>query len=372
MIYLDNAATTKPTEKVLRHCEMILREDFYNPSALYYPAIKIKTKIEQARKSVAEKLKCFADEIIFTSGATEANNWAVGCGFKNKKGNLIISAGEHPSVFESAMALKAKGVDVRIAPLNTNGSIDCEKFFELIDDNTAFVSIMHVSNETGATNPVVEIAGRAKKINKKLVFHSDGVQAFCKIPTDIGPTSIDLYSISAHKIGGLKGVGALYISKNLNMASMMLGGGQERRLRSGTENVMGILTFKDAISDFDTDCVKPLFEYIIERLSKIDGIKINSFPENTSGYIISVGISGVKSEVLQHLLCDDGVLVGLGSACSSKTKKNRVLESMKITKDFIDGNIRISLCPQTSIEEIKTAVEIIEKNICKLRSKING
>lgn len=372
MIYLDNAATTKPTEKVIAHCESILRDDFYNPSALYYPAIQVKTEIEEARKAVAEKLKCTSNEIVFTSGATEANNWAINCGFKNKKGNIIISEGEHPSVFEPAMALKGKGADVRIAPLCENGTIDCDKLFGLIDENTSLISIMHVSNETGAVNPVAEIAKRAKQINKKIIFHSDGVQAFCKIPTEIGASAIDLYSISAHKIGGLKGVGALYIADNINIASMILGGGQEKRLRSGTENVMGILTFKDAVEDFNDASVKPLFKYAINSLSKIDNVKVNSFMENSGGYIISAGIYGVKSEVLQHLLSDDGVLVGLGSACSSKVKKSRVLEAMNVDKAYIDGNIRISFCPQNTLEEVQAAMDIIASNVQKLRSKING
>lgn len=372
MIYLDNAATTKPSPKTVETAKRILERDFYNPSALYYCAVEVRKEIDAARACIANKLACKPSEIVFTSGATEANNWAVAGGFKNKRGNVVVSEGEHPSVFEPLMLLKGKGVDVRIVPLLSDGRVDEERLVGSVDGETSFVSVIHVSNETGAVNDVKRLAREVKAKNAKAVFHSDGVQAFCKVPLCLGSSDIDLYSISAHKIGGLKGSGALYIRSGLNIAPFMAGGGQERNLRSGTENVMSILSFKTAIDDFDGSVVPELYEYAASRLSEIDGVRINGCMESASRYIISVGVSGVKSEILQHILSDSGVLVGTGSACSSKTKKNRALESMKIEKRFIDGNIRISFSPQNTLEEVKKAVDVIAEAIVKLRRKING
>ena len=372
MIYLDNAATTKPSLGTLEMAKRILEKDFYNPSALYYRALEIKKEIDLSRARIAEKLVCKPSEIVFTSGASESNNWAVASGFKNKRGNIVISYGEHPSVYEPVMLLKGKGVDVRVIPLLSDGRIDVGRLEQSVDKNTSFVSVIHASNETGVVNDVNALARLVKQKNPKVVFHSDGVQAFCKIPICLEDSGIDLYSISAHKIGGLKGAGALYIGSGLNISPLIVGGGQERNLRSGTENVISILSFKTAIDDFDEKVVSELYDYAICRLSAIDNVKVNGNKEYSSGFVISVGVAGVKSEILQHILSDAGVLVGTGSACSSKAKKNRTLESMGIDKHHIDGNIRISLSPSNTMEEMKTAMDILSDSICDLRRKING
>lgn len=373
MIYLDNAATTKPSAQVKELCLRMIEEDFYNPSALYVSAAKIKKQIEEARKTIADVLSRKSNEIVFTSGATEANNWAITRGLKNKNGNLIITEGEHPSVYETAMALKSAGIEVRTAPLQKDGTVDKEKLLRLTDDKTTLVSLIHVSNETGAVNPICELAAAVKAKSPRALVHSDGVQAFCKIPVNLSKNLIDLYSISAHKVGGLKGVGALFIRDGVHLAPLLLGGGQEGKLRSGTENTMGIVTFAAAVKSFKQDGqVANFYEHVAKTFSQMDGVTVNGSAQTASGYIVSLGIKGVKSEILQHLVYDDGVMIGLGSACSSKSKNNRILESMGVEKEFVEGNIRLSFSPDNTADEILLATKIIKKNIEKLRGMIHG
>lgn len=372
MIYLDNAATTMPSPSTVKMCHRVLAEEYYNPSALYYPAVKIRNEIDGVRKTLASAVKCKDAEIVFTSGATEANNWAIFKGLKNKKGNVIITEGEHPSVYESAAQLKNSGCELRIARLNTDGTVNVDELINLVDQNTSLVSVINVSNETGAINDVAKIAKQVKSKNNKLIFHSDGVQALCKVPIDLSGGIIDLYSMSAHKIGGLKGAGALYIRQGLNIAPLLYGGGQERSLRSGTENAMGILSFKTALEDFNSDGVSDLYDYTVSFLSDIPECIINGGKESASRFIISAGFKGIKSEILQHILHDEGVLIGLGSACSSKTKKNRTLDSMKVEKVYIDGNIRISFSYDTNLDDLKIALNKIKISTERLRSMING
>ena len=250
MIYLDNAATTKALDVAIESLVTYAGEKFYNPSAGYAPALEVKKALALATEEFAQLLGAVKEEIIFTSCATESNNTAFECGIKNKKGNVVVSSMEHASVYESAMKLKSRGVDVRFIPLNKDGFVTEEALREVMDANTAFVSIIHASNETGEINDIATLSEVAKSINPKVIFHSDGVQAFCKIPIDLGLTKVDLYSVSAHKVGGLKGVGALYVKKGLNIQPFIVGGGQQNNRRSGTENVGGIIGFAKAACEY--------------------------------------------------------------------------------------------------------------------------
>ena len=368
MIYLDNASTTRLSQRTAEACAQMMREDYFNPSALYFTGMRVRSRIEEARAVIADRLGTAADSVVFTSGATEANNWAVRYGYKNKKGNAVISAGEHPSVYETACALKNQGYEVRFAPMSSDGTVDKTAFAALTDERTSFVSVVHVSNETGAVNDIRSLVRIVREIAPRAVFHSDGVQAFGKIPVNITDLGVDLYSISAHKIGGPKGIGALV--KNINMAPMLTGGGQERGLRSGTENTVGIIGFGAAAAEnavFD----KAVFDYAKKFLSETEGVRINT-PENCSGYIISASVKGIKSEVLQHMLSDEGILIGLGSACSSKKSGNRVLSAMGLNEKLIEGNIRLSFWADNTLDEIKAAMPRIACNIKKLRGNICG
>lgn len=374
MIFLDNASTMRVFKNVASTMSDINEQYFFNPSALYLPSTKINERIENSRKTIAERLNVTANEIFFTSCATESNTWALNSGFKNKKGNIIISAGEHSSVYENAMAIKNKGFDVRIAPLDSCGRLDIEKFKTIIDINTNLVSIIYCSNETGAINDLKQISKIVKEVCPKAIFHSDFVQAFGKISNNCENLGVDMCSISAHKIGGAKGIGALYIKNSIKLAPLLYGGGQERGFRSGTENVSGIVGFAEALKEFENaysvDKIAEYKNYMASKLIEI-GAQINS-NDCSSPCILSVSVIGIKAEVLQHMLSDQDVLIGLGSACASRSKGNRVLNTMGLSQKQIEGSIRISFGCFNSIEEIKKATTILIDTVEKLRGRIFG
>ena len=374
-IYLDNAATTKASEEAKAAAMLYADELFYNPSASYAPALEVKRRITEAAQSLATLLGVTKDEIVFTSCATESNNYAFECGVKNKKGNIVVSAIEHASVYESAMRLKNKGFDVRFVYPDDSGCIRAEDVAHAADGNTAFVSVIHCSNETGAINDIAAISSAVKQISPKAVMHSDGVQAFCKIPTDMSKSGVDLYSVSAHKVGGLKGVGALYVRKGFNMQPFIVGGGQQNNRRSGTENVCGITGFAESAkaykahaATFDGHIFRNIF---ISALQGKADFRVNGSGKN-SGYILSLSFEGLRGEVIAHMMEDRGVLIGLGSACSSHIRTNRVLDAMGVERAYADGSIRISFSPQTTEDEVRYAADALVACVLELKEKIQG
>lgn len=369
--YWDNASTTRVFEAVAEVCSQMMRKDFYNPSALYDKGLAVKRMLDAARASLASSLRVQPNELYFVSGATEANNWVFHSAFKNKKGNVVLSGGEHPSVYEPAMALKNKGYDVRIVPLGADGRIDRNAFLTAVDENTTLVSVIHCSNETGVLNPIRDLVAAAKMRAPGVIFHSDGVQAFCKAEVDLIAMGVDLYSVSAHKIGGPKGIGALYCGKNI--APMLLGGGQEAGRRSGTENTYGIVGFAKAVECFQKQCYDTHnTAYLLSRLQEIPGAVVNGAPEYGSGFILSVSIPGIKSEILQHVLADKGLYVGTGSACSSRLADNRVLRGMGLARERIEGNIRLSFATEITRAELDAGMEILIDGIRELKGRIYG
>ncbi len=370
MIFLDNASTTKPCA-TLSDIYNLATEFYFNPSALYGEGLKTKNIIEEARKTIASLLGAERDEIYFTSCATESNNWAFERGIKNKKGNIVVSSSEHASGYECAMMQKSKGIDVRFAKLNSDGTIDEDDLFSKIDENTCFVSIIHCSNETGVLNDISKIAEKIKKIYPRTIVHSDGVQAFLKYNYNLKELGVDLYSISAHKIGGLKGIGALFIRRGLTIPPLLSGGGQERGLRSGTENVFGILSFAEAAKfykqHYNRDLILQMRRYMAENLALLN-VKING--NDSAHSILSITIPGIKAEILQHMLSDKKILIGLGSACSSRSRNNRVLSAIGLTPKEIEGSIRISFGIDNDLEQIIYATRIIKEEIVKLRGNI--
>lgn len=368
MIFLDNASTTKVNDEALDVARWAASVMYYNPSALYGEALKVRNAVEQARSDVSALLGCDKSELFFTSCATESNNWAFERGIKNKKGNIVVSSSEHASGYECALRQKNKGLDVRFIKLNKDGTIDEEALCGAVDENTCFASVIHVSNETGAINDIAHISRKIKSINPRTVVHSDGVQAFCKRRTSMSELGVDLYSISAHKVGGLKGIGALYI-KGGKLAPFIVGGGQERGMRSGTENVAGILAFAKAATyfaeNYDADKVASMRKCVIDELG--DAGIVNG---NGSEAILSISVFGIKAEVLSHMLSDRGILIGLGSACSSRSKNNRVLSAIGRSPKEIEGSIRISFGLENDLDEVKAAAKIIKENIITLRGNI--
>ena len=365
MIYFDNAATTKPDEECLKAAEKYLYSEFYNPSALYKGGYGLQREIVQSRNNI---LSLIADrenfDLIFTSCGSEADNQAIFCG--GRRGNIVTTAGEHSAVYSAVNELKQRGMEVRFAKIGVDGSVDTEDLLRLIDERTSLVSVIHVNNETGAINDIVKIAKLVKAKNRYCLFHSDGVQAFGKIAFKLSK-EIDLYSVSAHKIGGIKGVGALIKRKGLILKPYIYGGGQENGLRSGTENVFGIKNFEYA--------ALKKFKKIKENYSKahslkrliIDNLDRSHFKiisgEFSSPYILSISAEGLRGETLLHEADDTGLIIGTGSACSSNEKKrfSRTIIACRLGEKIAVGVLRLSFSSENSEDEALKAVKILNE-----------
>ncbi len=374
MIYLDNAATARPDAECFKTAEKYILTDYYNPSALYAGGYNLHLELKKAGRNI---LSLVADDenysIIFTSCGTEADNQAIFCG--GRRGNVVTTGGEHSAVFSSATELSRRGIEVRFAGLNPDGSVNEEELLRLVDEKTSLVSVIHVNNETGAVNDIATISEAVKNKNPRTLFHSDGVQAFGKLNFRL-TENIDMYSVSAHKIGGIKGCGALIKRKKLIINPYIYGGGQERNLRSGTENVFGIKFFElAALKRFkhlkeNFAHVSELNELLREKLDKSLFKIISS--DNSSPYILTVAADGVRGETILHEADDRGLIIGTGSACSSNEKKrySRVILSCGISESMADGILRISFSHENTVEEISSAAEILNSIVKKRKDKM--
>ncbi|MBQ9276573.1 MAG: cysteine desulfurase, partial [Clostridia bacterium] len=288
LIYLDNAATTQCYEEVARLIYKESIEGYFNPSALYKPSVDSAMKLKTARNTIKNALHAPDGELYFTSGGSEADNTALFCTRKPKNSKIIVGLGEHDAIINSANELKNQGYNVVFAPINTDGSVNVEEFKNLLDESVSLVSIMHVSNETGAVNDIARLVKLTRKLAPNAVFHSDGVQAFGKIKVNLRTLDVDLYTISAHKIHGPKGVGALFVKKGVSIRPLIFGGGQEKGFRAGTENLPSILGFELAVKhseeNFEQNYSKKLDfrENLIQKLKEnIDDLVVIT-PENNS------------------------------------------------------------------------------------------
>ena len=369
MIYLDNAATTMPSKTAVDRAQTFNEKDFFNPSALYSGGLSCARAIRQAKDSILKNLGTIYHDVIFNSCGSESDNTAIFCAVK--RGVFITSQGEHSAVYKSFLELKNRNFPVEFLPLTQDGSIDIDAYTSYIKNNKVdFISIVHVNNETGAINDINHLAKIAKTIDNKIIFHSDGVQAYGKIPYKLSK-DVDLYSISAHKINALKGVGALIKKKGLNLSPLIFGGGQENGFRSGTENVFGIKVFEFASEEKysnikeNYELVKEIKNYFINNLDSKIFTLISG--ENSSPYILTVSAKGLRGEVVMHALEQQGIIVGNGSACSSKNRFSRVIEACGYKNDVLDGVIRISFSTENSLEQAKIAVEVINSTVKRLK-----
>lgn len=373
IFYLDNAATTKMFDEVKERASKFLCEDFFNPSAVYKQSVDVKREVENARGFLLDCLGASHDDkLIFTGSATEANNTVIFSqrNFAGKR--YLFGAGEHPSVKECAKQLEMKGYKVEFIPLDKSGRVDEERFKQMLGSDVAFVSVQHVSNETGAVNNIKKLVTLAKRANKDVKFHSDGVQAFMKFPIDVTELGVDYYTISAHKIGGMKGVGALYIKKGTKVNALIFGGGQENGLRSGTENVFGIASFAYA-----AEKMRKEQKQNFEKVKKMREELLLAFKENGIEYVIH-GESGVphtmnimleksiRGETLVHALEKRGVLLSTGSACSATKHFNSTLEAMGVPNSEILASVRISISPYMDFDA-KLIAKIVKEEIDKLK-----
>ena len=376
MYFLDNASTTKVLASTQEIINKFNTELFFNPSAKYAQALNMSKEIDLARDTIKDILNTTSHKVIFTGSATEANNLAILGSLKTGK-ELIISEGEHSSVYNTAKYLETQGRVVHYIPLNNDGTINEEAFLSAINPATGVISIIHTSNETGAINNIERLCKLAKQKNKNVLFHTDIVQAFCKVDVDLEAFGVDMATISAHKIHGPKGVGALVTKKEFALKSIVFGGGQESGIRSGTENVSGIVGFansaKEMFSSLDNN-YKKVLEFrskFIDELNKISnelGVRCSfNLSKTNSPYILSLAFWGIRGEILLHALEKHGVLVGTGSACSSHVKENRVLRSAQKTYEEIDGNLRISFEPSSCEYDINNIITMIYDSIKEIK-----
>jgi cysteine desulfurase len=369
IIYLDNAATTKPTSQIEKEIFDYCHDHWYNPSALYQKSSDVYLSMDNARKKILKALGVLDGQVFFTSGGTESNNIAINSAIGRKKSHFITSQYEHDAVFNVMKNLETDH-DVTYIKPNHDGVIMPQQVIDEIKENTVLVSIMHVNNETGGLNDIGAIACAVKAKNADICFHSDGVQAFLKHKSFLNE-NIDLYSMSAHKVGGLKGIGALYAKKGYKVKPLMFGGGQEKGVRNGTENTFGIATFVIAIDAFISDFEKIhlLHNRLIDGLGEINDCTINS-PTNVNGYspyIVNASIIGVRGETLLHALEPHGIYIGIGSACSSKKRTNRIHDAIGLNRQQSESTIRVSFSNDNKIEDVDYLIECIKKEVEILR-----
>ena len=371
MTYLDNSATTKPEKTVADKIYEMLTDKFGNPSSFHREGLDANEEITNAREIIAKSLSCSSDEIYFTSGGTEANNIAIfGAAEAGKrKGNRVVTTAiEHESVLQSVLELEKRGFEViRLMP-DCEGRISEEQIMDAVNDKTVLVSMMYVNNEVGSILPVASIKKAVKRANAPALIHIDCVQAYSK--TEIKPEKLgaDLISISAHKIHGPKGVGALYVKKGVRILPLFFGGEQEKRLRPGTQAAPLIAGFGKAVEmipDYEQqkESITALNAYAKEELLKIDGVKLNS-GEDASPYIINLYVPSFMTSqtVVQHLSSKYSVYVSNGSACA-KGKKSHVLTAMKISDKIIDKSIRVSFSRNTTKEDIDSLVNALKETV---------
>ena len=372
MIYLDNAATTKAYEECNEIINKYNTENYFNPSAMYKAGFSLQQEFNNVRENIIKVLHGEQDgKVIFTSSATEANNLAIFGSLSKKQGTYIFSMGEHPSVYNCAMELKARGLNVKFISLNKEGEVDLEDLKSLLEPNVCFVSLMLVNNETGAINPIKAVKQEMLKICPTALLHIDAVQGFCKIPVELRNWGVDLCTISAHKIYGPKGVGALYFSKRVHLKPVIFGGGQENSLRSGTYNTAGIMALNFAIKKtYENQKTNyELYSILREKfLAKLEPIKnkmiINC--ENGAPYILSLSFDKIRGETLLHMLEQDDIIIGTGSACSASKVGNRILEEIGRTKSEIQGSVRISFGIYNTVEEVEFVAEKLVNAVNKL------
>lgn len=368
LIYLDNAATTKINEKVLAKVIETNKKYYANPSSKHILGIKAKEILNNSRKEIANFINAEEEEIIFTSGGTESNNLAItGIALANpSKKHIITSKIEHPAILEICKNLSKNGYEVDYISVNKDGIVDVSEIKNKIRKDTLIVSIMHVNNEIGTIQPIEEIAKICR--DKNVMFHTDAVQSFGKIKIDVRKMNIDLMSVSGHKINGPRGIGFLYKRKEIPINPTMLGGGQERNLRSGTENLPGIVGISEAIKiKRNIQKIKNSRDNLLREILKIPGTRLNGSKDKRIYNNINISFYGIEGESILLLLSKAGIYVSTGSACSSsKLEHSHVLEAINVDPMYINGTIRISLDDLNKKQE-DYIVKCIENAVEKLR-----
>ncbi|WP_416729177.1 cysteine desulfurase family protein [Fictibacillus sp. JL2B1089] len=376
MIYLDNSATTKPYKEVLDTFVTVSEKYFANPSSLHSKGGEAEKLLGQARKSIAQLLEVAPSEVVFTSGGTEGNNIAIkGIAFQhqNRGKHLITSSVEHASSHESFQYLESQGFEVTYLPVDHDGLISLEALERSIRPDTILVSLIHVNNETGTIQPIQEI-GKILKEHPKIFFHVDNVQGVGKVDLPLKECGIDLCTISAHKIHGLKGNGILYVKNGVSISSLFTGGEQELKKRAGTENVAGIVAMAKALrlilqeSKEKKENLLEIKQFLIEELRSIDGIDINTPIKCSAPHIINFSVKGIKPEVLIHSLDKRDVYVSTRSACSSKQGgASRILLEMGLGENRASTAIRLSTSYGNTLKEAERSLKVLKEELINIK-----
>lgn len=364
--YLDSAATTKTLQAAADVACRVMLEDYGNPSSRYPLAVQAAKRVEEDRASVAEALGCRTSEVVFTSGGTESDNWAIRMGVRmnRRKGkHIITTAIEHAAVLETCRQLEQEGYEVTYLRPNADGNIDLQELSAALREDTALVSIMLVNNELGTVLPVQEACALVKRYDQRILFHTDAVQGFLKVHFTARALGVDLLSVSGHKVHAPKGIGALYVRTGLNLPPMITGGGQERGLRSGTEPTAQIAAFGAAVrachASFNEDRmrIEGMKRYVLEQLTRRLP-EIETIGSGAAPHILALTLPGYKAEVLVRVLGDNGVCVSAGSACH-RGKPSHVYAAMGLSKAQRDGAFRVSFDRCTTREELDYFIEML-------------
>ena len=381
--YFDNSATTRVLDKVVAAMDEMMTENYGNPSARHIMGVRAENAVKRAAAQVAKTLKVKDKEILFTSGGSESNNMAlIGTALANQRAgrHIIASNIEHPSIYNTLSFLEEMGFEITYLKVDGKGHVDLEQLKRSMRPDTILVSVMYVNNEVGAVEPVEEIGKIVHGDNPSAFFHVDAIQAYGKFLIRPKKQGIDLLSVSGHKLHGPKGIGFLYIDEHVKIRPIIYGGGQQRGMRSGTENVPGIVGMgvaaEEAYTDFEEKAAHlcRLKDHMLERLGEIEGAYLNSYPGKESApQIVSVSFSGVRSEVLLHALEDRGIYVSSGSACSSNHPDvSGTLKGIGVKAELLDSTLRFSFGRFNTLEEIDYCIETLKELLPVLRRYQRG
>ncbi|WP_096152945.1 MULTISPECIES: cysteine desulfurase family protein [Bacillus] len=373
MIYLDNSATTKPYDEVLETYIKVSKDYFANPSSIHSLGGKVEKLLQQSRKMIANLIGVHDSEIIFTSGGTEGNNLAIkgtALAKKNVGNHIITTTIEHPSVSEVFNQLEQVGFRVSYLDVSSDGRINLTQLSELLTDSTILLSLMYVNNEVGIVQPLEEVSKILCKY-PNVTFHVDNVQGISKVSLPLKECKIDLCTMSAHKFHGLKGNGILYRRKGIKLAPLLVGGEQEWMVRSGTENVAGIVAMTKALRMSLEQNLHSLHQLSTQaklELQKVDGVVINTPVEHSAPHIVNFSVPGIKSEVLVHALGKKDIYVSTTSACSSKRKApSKTLKAMNVSDEVANSSIRISFSFETTKNEMNIFIRELDKSIKQIK-----
>lgn len=377
-VYLDNSATTRCYDDVAQLMHKIMCEDYGNPSSMHNKGLEAEQYLRYAAETLANLLKVSEKEILFTSGGTESDNIAlIGTAMANhRRGrHLITTRIEHPAILQPMVYLENQGFQVTYLPVDHEGRISLQDLERAIRPDTILVSIMHTNNEIGSIQPIAEAGELIKRVNPQTLFHVDAVQGFGKFRIYPARIHVDMMSVSAHKIHGPKGAGFLYIRKGAKVSPIIYGGGQQKGMRSGTENVPGITGLAKAAEmvyrnlDEDMERMYGLRDLFVQGVSGIEDVKINGCPgREGAAHIVSLSVRGIRSEVLLHALEERGIYVSAGSACASnKPQTSATLKAIGLERDLLDSTIRFSFSVFTTAEEIQYTIQTLCELVPTLR-----